>query len=234
MGNITVYEGNQPYIFISYAHANSPAVLQVLEELSERGYRIWYDSGIEVGSEWPEYIAGHLAGASLMIAFLSNAYMRSDNCRKEMHYALTKKVPVINIFLEETSMTPGMEMQIGNLFALMKYSMPEERFEELSAVEKNIYVLYCFCEDCSVSLSFFFKNNENSFAALIIGALDKIGYKEILPLVQEEMTMFDEDNEDVSIDADKIKVCDEKFQSVFLQGRLHSLTKEYIIKSSDL
>ena len=130
MGNITVYEGNQPYIFISYAHANSPAVLQVLEELSERGYRIWYDSGIEVGSEWPEYIAGHLAGASLMIAFLSNAYMRSDNCRKEMHYALTKKVPVINIFLEETSMTPGMEMQIGNLFALMKYSMPEERFEE--------------------------------------------------------------------------------------------------------
>lgn len=130
MGNIPVYEGNSPYIFISYAHANSPAVMQVVEELTDRGYRVWYDDGIEVGSEWPEYIAAHLAESALMIAFLSNAYMRSDNCRKEMHFALTKKLPVINVFLEETHMTPGMEMQIGNLFALMKYCMSDGVFEE--------------------------------------------------------------------------------------------------------
>lgn len=130
MGNIPVYEGGKPYIFISYAHANSPAVMQVAELLCERGCRVWYDGGVEVGSEWPEYIASHLAGAGLMIAFLSNAYIRSDNCRKEMHYALTKKIPLINVFLEETSLTPGMEMQIGNIFALMKYSMSDQVFEE--------------------------------------------------------------------------------------------------------
>ena len=130
MENISVYEGSRPYIFISYAHANAPAVMQVVEELSARGYRVWYDDGIEVGSEWPEYIASHLAGASLMMAFVSNAYMRSDNCRKEMHYAITKKIPLINIFLEETTLTPGMEMQIGNLFALMKYSMSDSVFDE--------------------------------------------------------------------------------------------------------
>ena len=130
MENISVYEGSSPYIFISYAHANAPAVMQVVEELSARGYRVWYDDGIEVGSEWPEYIASHLAGASLMMAFVSNAYMRSDNCRKEMHYAITKKIPLINIFLEETTLTPGMEMQIGNLFALMKYSMSDSVFDE--------------------------------------------------------------------------------------------------------
>ena len=128
MAAIQPYEGDRPYIFISYAHANSPAVIEVVQELVERGFRIWYDEGIEVGSEWPEYIAQHLADSSLMIAFLSNAYMRSDSCRKEMHYALTKRIPVINVFLEDTQMTPGMEMQIGNLFALMKYSMNEESF----------------------------------------------------------------------------------------------------------
>ena len=128
MEKLPVYEGEKPFIFISYAHANSPAVMQVVEELCVQGYRIWYDEGIEVGSEWPEYIASHLAGASLMLAFLSNAYARSDNCRKELHFALTKKIPVVTIFLEQASLSPGMEMQTGNLFALMKYSMDEEQF----------------------------------------------------------------------------------------------------------
>ena len=130
MSSVKPYEGSEPYIFISYAHADSPAVMEVVGHLQEAGCRIWYDDGIEVGSEWPEYIAAHLAKASVMVAFLSNAYIRSDNCRKEMHYALTKKIRTVNVFLEETALTPGMEMQIGNLFALMKYCMSEDVFYE--------------------------------------------------------------------------------------------------------
>ena len=60
-------------------------MLAVAEQLQEAGFRVWYDAGIEVGSEWPEYIAAHLKGAAVMLAFLSNAYVRSDNCRAEMH-----------------------------------------------------------------------------------------------------------------------------------------------------
>lgn len=130
MSSLPIYEGEKPYVFISYAHANSPAVMQVVEALQQQGFSVWYDDGIEVGSEWPEYIAQHLANAGVMVAFLSNAYMRSDNCRKEMHYALTKRIPIVNIFLEQTQMTPGMEMQVGNLFALMKYTMSDDVFYE--------------------------------------------------------------------------------------------------------
>lgn len=124
------YEGDKPYIFISYAHADSPAVMEIVNRLHDRGYRIWYDEGIEVGSEWPECIASHLSGAHLVMAFISNSYIRSDNCRREMHYALTKRIKTINIFLEDTQMTPGMEMQIGSIFALMKQYMSEESFYE--------------------------------------------------------------------------------------------------------
>lgn len=130
MSFFTPYEGGKPYIFVSYAHADSRDVMEVITDMHRRGYRLWYDEGIEVGSEWPECIAEHLSGANLMLAFISGAYMRSDNCRREMHYALMKRIKVINIFLEETVMTPGMEMQIGNIFALMKYSMPEKLFYE--------------------------------------------------------------------------------------------------------
>lgn len=128
MKSVKPYEGDQPYLFISYAHANAPAVMEIVQELSDRGFRVWYDAGIEVGSEWPETIAQHLAGAGMMLAFLSNAYVRSDNCRKEMHFALSRRIGVINIFLEDTQMTPGMEMQTGNLFALMKFRMSDEAF----------------------------------------------------------------------------------------------------------
>ena len=122
------YEGDKPYIFISYAHADSDAVMSVVTHMHDRGYRIWYDEGIEVGSEWPECIASHLTGAQLVVAFISNSYMRSDNCRREMHYALSKRIRIINVFIENTDMTPGMEMQIGSIFALMRHNMSDEEF----------------------------------------------------------------------------------------------------------
>lgn len=122
------YEGTLPYIFVSYAHRDDAAVLEIISTLQSRGFRVWYDEGIEAGSEWPESIASHLERAQLVLAFLSPAYLRSDNCRKEMHYALTKRKPVINVYLERTELSPGMEMQIGNLFALMKYTYPSEEY----------------------------------------------------------------------------------------------------------
>lgn len=122
------YEGTLPYLFVSYAHKNDAAVLEIISTLQSRGFRVWYDEGIEAGSEWPESIASHLERAQLVLAFLSPAYLRSDNCRKEMHYALTKRKPVINVYLVPTELSPGMEMQIGNLFALMKYTYPSEEY----------------------------------------------------------------------------------------------------------
>lgn len=122
------YEGDKPYIFVSYAHADNDKVLPILSDMHRRGYNIWYDEGIEVGSEWQECIASHLADAHLVVAFISNAYMRSDNCRRELHYAQSKKIKTINIFVEQTQLTPGIELQIGNIFALMKYTYPSEEY----------------------------------------------------------------------------------------------------------
>ena len=122
------YEGDKPYIFISYAHADDDVVLPIVSDMHKHGYNIWYDEGIEVGSEWQESIASHLVDAHLVVAFISNAYMNSDNCRREMHYALAKKIKTINIFIEDTKLTPGMELQIGNIFALMKYTYPSDEY----------------------------------------------------------------------------------------------------------
>ena len=60
------YEGTLPYLFVSYAHANDAAVLEIISTLQARGFRVWYDEGIEAGSEWPESIASHLERAQLV------------------------------------------------------------------------------------------------------------------------------------------------------------------------
>ena len=45
------YEGSRPFVFISYAHRQSDAVLDTIRILHEKGWRLWYDEGIPAGSD---------------------------------------------------------------------------------------------------------------------------------------------------------------------------------------
>ena len=110
---LVAYEGNQPYIFISYSHRNSRYIHGVIEFLQNSGYRVWFDGGIEAGSEWPEYIASHLEGCSCVLTFMSNAFVASDNCKRELHFAQDLKKPLLNVYIEEVNLPAGLRMQLG-------------------------------------------------------------------------------------------------------------------------
>ncbi|MCR5783434.1 MAG: TIR domain-containing protein [Clostridia bacterium] len=117
-----VYEGNEPYVFISYAHKDTEMVFQVVEELQQQGIRIWYDEGITPGSEWPENVATHLYNAGMVIAFITPRSMESENCRREINFALSKKKPFLSVVLEETRMSIGMEMQLSARQSILRYN----------------------------------------------------------------------------------------------------------------
>ena len=121
---LTPYEGNAEYIFVSYAHKDSDEVLPILDALSDRGYRIWYDEGITPGSEWPEYIAERLNSSSLVLAFVSPASQDSDNCRREITFALSKKIDLLAVMLEPTELTLGMEMQLASHQCVLRFKYP--------------------------------------------------------------------------------------------------------------
>ena len=78
---LQAYEGQEPFVFVSYAHKDTDKVMGVLTELDRRGYRIWYDDGIVPGSEWPENIAEHLTDSAMVLAFISQNSIDSPNCR---------------------------------------------------------------------------------------------------------------------------------------------------------
>lgn len=123
---ITPYEGTEPYVFISYAHKDAHLVYPILEELDRRGYRVWYDDGIAPGSEWPENIAQHLNGCHLTMAFLSPNSIASDNCRREVNFALSKQKAFLGVLLMPTEMSLGMEMQLSTQQCVVRHTFPSE------------------------------------------------------------------------------------------------------------
>lgn len=108
-----IYSGKKPYIFISYAHADSTLVLPIAEQLHNRLYRVWYDEGIEAGSNWPEIIAGRLSQASLVIFFISKNAVKSQNCNREMNFAIDQKLPMVCVYLDDAELSPGVKMQFS-------------------------------------------------------------------------------------------------------------------------
>ena len=95
------YEGNRPYLFISYAHKQSEEVVSTIRILHEKGWRLWYDEGIPAGSDWPANIARHMQGCAGVIFFESARALESPNCYSEMSTAYRLKKPCMVVRLEE-------------------------------------------------------------------------------------------------------------------------------------
>ncbi len=128
------YEGNEPYIFISYAHKDESKVYPVIRGLQERGFRIWYDAGIEPGTEWPEYIAEHINNSGCVLCFVSENALNSQNCRREIAYAIDEHKNMMAAYLEKVSLSAGMKMQLGILQAIFRdrHNSDEAFIEALS------------------------------------------------------------------------------------------------------
>ena len=120
------YEGDQPYIFISYSHRDSAIVMKVIHALQAQNIRVWYDGGIEAGSEWPEYIASHLKNCECVLSFISEHFVNSMNCRREMIFAQDERKPMMNVFVDEVELSDGMRMQLGLNQAIWKKNFPTD------------------------------------------------------------------------------------------------------------
>lgn len=114
------YEGEKNYIFISYAHKDAPKVLPIIDVLNERGFRVWYDAGIEAGTEWPEYIEEHLKKAAVVLAFMTPNAVASKNCRNEINFALELDKDILVVYLEDTSLQKGMRLQLNSTQSLFR------------------------------------------------------------------------------------------------------------------
>ena len=107
------YEGNEPYVFISYCREDVELCNQILKFLAENGIRVWYDNAIHMGDMWPDVIASHLKKSSACILIMTDGFVRSINCNKELVFSYKHKIPTVPILLDGTNVSPGMDLMIS-------------------------------------------------------------------------------------------------------------------------
>lgn len=124
--DLKAYEGPEKYIFVSYAHKDREKVFRIISLLEEKGYRLWYDEGITPGSEWADNIAQHLDRCSAFIVFITPNSVASANCRREITFAQTRYKPFLSVFLGETEMSLGLELQLSSYQSVFCGDYPNE------------------------------------------------------------------------------------------------------------
>ena len=127
---IKAYEGDKPYIFVSYSHNDSKVVKEVLQMLINQGYRIWFDEGIRAGSSWTENLMNHIKNASHFIFFLSRHSINSKYCLKELRFADRRNKIIIPICIENVNVSDEIDFLLGEVQMLFKNNLEKEEFME--------------------------------------------------------------------------------------------------------
>ena len=124
------YAGEEPFVFVSYAHKDGHLVYPEINALHDSGIRIWFDGGIDPGNEWPEEIAQALLKAKMFLVFITPSAVESKNVRKEINYAINKKKSFLAVHLQETQLPAGLELMMGDIQAILKYRMIKESYNK--------------------------------------------------------------------------------------------------------
>jgi TolB-like protein len=134
------YTGTGPYIFVSYSHKDSDIVFPAIQWLRDQGFNIWYDEGISPGASWREELAESILECDLFIILVSPRSANSDNCLKELNYALEHDRAVLAIHQEPTPLSPGLELTLSDRQAIFRYELTEDQYQDkvLSGVRSYI------------------------------------------------------------------------------------------------
>ena len=124
------YKGDEPYVFVSYSHRDSSTVFPEIIRLKDQGFNIWYDEGIEAGTEWREALANAIESARLVVYFVTGHSVESENCRKEINFAVDAGIPIVAIHLEAVELPSGLKLTLSDRQAILKYDMTDEKYQQ--------------------------------------------------------------------------------------------------------
>ena len=123
------YAGTEPFLFVSYAHADKVEVFKVLKALDAEKIRFWYDEGITITSNWETMIIQRIDQAQAMLVFISPATMKSVYCLNELLHAMDTKKKLIPIYLQPTELDERLKFRrLGDIQGLQKFELTEMRF----------------------------------------------------------------------------------------------------------
>ncbi len=122
------YEGDEPFIFVSYAHTDKLQVYPIIDYLNKKGTHIWYDEGIPISENWKKSIVENLERCKAFLLFITPHIVDSDYVRKEISFASKKQKQFFGVYLKETELPSELEFDIADIQSMRKYLMSDSVF----------------------------------------------------------------------------------------------------------
>ena len=112
------YQGNRyPFCYALFTKADEAEALSVLEALERRDVRCALPRRRHRGA---------LARAGLVLLFLSPAAVRDERILRGVAEATAQGKKILAIHLKETTLTPGLALELGRTQAILKYQEPSD------------------------------------------------------------------------------------------------------------
>ena len=76
---LPAYDGDEAYVFVTYAHEDANLVYPHLRWLQDQGFNLWWDEGISPGGAWRAELAQAIRGCALLVYFVTpNSVVRAS------------------------------------------------------------------------------------------------------------------------------------------------------------
>jgi TolB-like protein/Tfp pilus assembly protein PilF len=112
------YTGDEPFVFVCYAHADRDIVYAQMSNLHEHGVNVWYDEGISAGKVWRAAIGDALMKASHVVFYVSKNSLQSEHCNREVNLALDEGKEILPVYLEDVELTSDLKVGLSRVQAL--------------------------------------------------------------------------------------------------------------------
>ncbi|MFK8052535.1 MAG: TIR domain-containing protein [Woeseiaceae bacterium] len=124
------YQGDGPYLFVSYSHADAAEVYAELDWMNNASLPIWYDEGLHAGDRWNDELARSIRQSSVFLFFVSPRSVASSHCLRELNFAMSAEVPILSIYLEPTTLPDGVQFSIGDRQAIMRSRLATQSYRD--------------------------------------------------------------------------------------------------------
>lgn len=99
-----------PYVFISYAHADTADMRRVRSWLQQAGVPTWVDEHLQGGEEWDAVLEDRIRHCALLLVLMSPAAAQSRFVRRELRFADAMGRRLLCFRLREATLMEGMAM----------------------------------------------------------------------------------------------------------------------------
>ncbi len=114
-------------LFVSYARANAPVVMPVIEAAKGDGRKFWIDQqGIAAGEGWAGEIVRAIKAAGGVIVMCSKAAFESDHVKREIYLADRYRKRLTPVFIEDAEPPEDFEYFFAGVQLLKLFETPEE------------------------------------------------------------------------------------------------------------